>query len=107
MTSTFDQQIRMYRTVWQVANGEASQVANEAIGSITTVASFCAEAKVMEMYQMKSEAPLKQGVKNGLIDGVSFGSSNFCLYALTFYLGVMTKQSFLKFLRYISITSLL
>ncbi|KAF3449845.1 hypothetical protein FNV43_RR05924 [Rhamnella rubrinervis] len=33
---------------------EASQVANDAVGSIRTVASFCSESKVMEMYQKKS-----------------------------------------------------
>ncbi|KAJ1418724.1 P-loop containing nucleoside triphosphate hydrolase [Sesbania bispinosa] len=32
---------------------EASQVANDAVGSIRTVASFCAEEKVMELYQEK------------------------------------------------------
>lgn len=82
-------------------NEEASQVANDAIGSIRTVASFCAEEKVMEMYQKKSEAPLKRGVKNGLVSGVGLGFSNFvlyCLYALVFYLGaVLVKHDKAKF----------
>jgi ATP-binding cassette subfamily B (MDR/TAP) protein 1 len=30
---------------------EASQVANDAVDSIRTVASFCAEQKMMDMYQ--------------------------------------------------------
>ncbi|XXG76266.1 hypothetical protein AAC387_Pa08g0649 [Persea americana] len=41
---------------------EASQVANDAVGSIRTVASFCAEDKVMELYKKKCEGPLKAGV---------------------------------------------
>ncbi|XP_075085971.1 ABC transporter B family member 9 [Nicotiana tabacum] len=85
----------------KVMNEEASQVANDAIGSIRTVASFCAEEKVMEMYQKKSEAPLKRGVKNGLVSGVGLGFSNFvlyCLYALVFYLGaVLVKHDKAKF----------
>ncbi|KAK4733129.1 hypothetical protein R3W88_007390 [Solanum pinnatisectum] len=56
----------------KVANEEASQVANDAIGSIRTVASFCAEEKVMEMYQRKSEAPLKRGAKMDLLVGLVF-----------------------------------
>ncbi|GAU19631.1 hypothetical protein TSUD_383270 [Trifolium subterraneum] len=46
---------------------EASQVANDAVGSIRTVASFCAEQKMMDMYQKKCSAPEKQGVRLGLI----------------------------------------
>ncbi|KAH0696913.1 hypothetical protein KY289_014395 [Solanum tuberosum] len=45
---------------------EASQIANDAVGSIRTVASFCAEEKVMDMYQKKCEGPMKQGVKIGI-----------------------------------------
>ncbi|KAJ8632462.1 hypothetical protein MRB53_025798 [Persea americana] len=40
---------------------EASQVANDAVGSIRTVASFCAEDNVMELYKKKCEGPLKAG----------------------------------------------
>lgn len=82
-------------------NEEASQVANDAIGGIRTVASFCAEQKVMEMYQGKSGAPLKRGVKNGLVSGAGLGFSNFvqyCLYALSFYLGaILVKHDKAKF----------
>ncbi|KAK4361630.1 hypothetical protein RND71_020582 [Anisodus tanguticus] len=85
----------------KLLNEEVSQVANDAIGSIRTFASFCAEQKVMEMYQMKLAAPLKRGVKNGLVSGVGLGFSNFvlyCLYALSFYLGaVLVKHDKAKF----------
>ncbi|KAM3306809.1 ABC transporter B family member 9 [Capsicum chacoense] len=85
----------------KLMNEEASQVANDAIGGIRTVASFCAEQKVMEMYQRKSGAPLKRGVKNGLVSGAGLGFSNFvqyCLYALSFYLGaILVKHDKAKF----------
>ncbi|KAK7388085.1 hypothetical protein VNO78_22890 [Psophocarpus tetragonolobus] len=69
---------------------EASQVANDAVGSIRTVASFCAEKKVMDLYQERSEGPIKTGIRRGIISGISFGLSFFVLcavYACSFYVG--------------------
>ncbi|RDX62091.1 ABC transporter B family member 11, partial [Mucuna pruriens] len=69
---------------------EASQVANDAVGSIRTVASFCAEKKVMELYQKKCEGPIKTGIRRGIISGISYGVSFFLLYAVyacSFYAG--------------------
>ncbi|OIW07048.1 hypothetical protein TanjilG_02682 [Lupinus angustifolius] len=69
---------------------EASQVANDAVGSIRTVASFCAEDKVMELYRKKCEGPMKTGIRLGLISGSGFGVSFFllfCVYATSFYAG--------------------
>ncbi|GJV17415.1 ABC transporter B family member 21-like protein [Tanacetum coccineum] len=69
---------------------EASQVANDAVGSIRTVASFCAEEKVMKLYQDKCEGPKKSGIKQGLISGIGFGVSFallFCMYGASFYAG--------------------
>ncbi|GFP93630.1 ABC transporter b family member 4 [Phtheirospermum japonicum] len=69
---------------------EASQVANDAVGSIRTVASFCAEEKVMGMYIERCEGPRKNGVRQGLISGVGFGLSFallFLVYATSFYAG--------------------
>ncbi|PSS28982.1 ABC transporter B family member 9 like [Actinidia chinensis var. chinensis] len=74
---------------------DASQVANDAVGSIRTVASFCAEKKVMEMYQRKCEAPMKHGVRIGLVSGTGFGFSLFALYctnAFCFYVGALLVQ---------------
>ncbi|KAL0398392.1 UNVERIFIED_CONTAM: ABC transporter B family member 9 [Sesamum radiatum] len=71
---------------------EASQVANDAVGSIRTVASFSAEDKVMKMYEAKCEAPLKQGVRLGIVSGASFGAGSFALYcaqAFCFYIGAV------------------
>lgn len=69
---------------------EASQVANDAVGSIRTVASFCAEEKVMELYKKKCEGPIKSGIRQGLISGIGFGVSFFLIYsayACSFYVG--------------------
>ncbi|KAL9855085.1 ABC transporter B family member 3 [Arabidopsis thaliana] len=69
---------------------EASQVANDAVGSIRTVASFCAEEKVMQMYKKQCEGPIKDGIKQGFISGLGFGFSFFilfCVYATSFYAG--------------------
>ncbi|OAY74070.1 ABC transporter B family member 4, partial [Ananas comosus] len=67
---------------------EASQVANDAVGSIRTVASFCAERKVMSIYAEKCDAPMQQGVRQGVISGLGYGFSYlllYCTYALCFY----------------------
>ncbi|XP_020251903.1 ABC transporter B family member 11-like [Asparagus officinalis] len=69
---------------------EASQVASDAVSSIRTVASFCAEQKVIAAYTKKCEGPMNHGVRQGLINGGCFGLSNcclFCAYALCFYVG--------------------
>lgn len=69
---------------------EASQVANDAVGSIRTVSSFCAEEKVMELYEQKCEGPIKKGIRRGIISGLGFGLSCFLLYAVyacCFYAG--------------------
>ncbi|KAK9983465.1 hypothetical protein SO802_032990 [Lithocarpus litseifolius] len=69
---------------------DASQIANDAVGSIRTVASFCAEEKVMQLYEERCEEPRKAGIKEGLISGIGFGTSSFLLYsvyATSFYAG--------------------
>ncbi|KFK23687.1 hypothetical protein AALP_AAs50902U000500 [Arabis alpina] len=74
---------------------EASQVANEAVRSIRTIASFCAERKVMELYEKKCERPKKQGVRLGIVNGLGYGFSFFALYcinALCFYIGSILIQ---------------
>ncbi|XP_022761297.1 ABC transporter B family member 11-like [Durio zibethinus] len=71
---------------------EASQVANEAVGSIRTVASFCAEKRVVQQYQQKCHGPVKAGIRHGLISGIGFGISSFFMYlvyAISFYVGAL------------------
>nr|QVT92379.1 ABC transporter [Salvia miltiorrhiza] len=75
---------------------EASQVANDAVGTIRTVASYCAEEKVMEIYRNKCEGPVKMGIKQGLISGTGFGLSLallFFAYATAFYAGARLVES--------------
>ncbi|KAL8150337.1 hypothetical protein V2J09_020145 [Rumex salicifolius] len=69
---------------------DASQVANDAVGSIRTVASFCAEDKVIKLYESKCEGPMKTGIRLGFVSGIGFGVSNallYLVYALSFYVG--------------------
>jgi ATP-binding cassette subfamily B (MDR/TAP) protein 1 len=80
----------------QMMYEQASQVANDAVGSIRTVASFCAEKKVMELYQKKCEGPTKQGVRLGFVSGIGYGLSFFILYctnAFCFYIGAIFVQN--------------
>ncbi|KAF8008245.1 hypothetical protein BT93_K2039 [Corymbia citriodora subsp. variegata] len=74
---------------------EASQVAADAVGSIRTVASFCSEEKIIELYAKKCKGPVKAGVRQGLISGVGFGLSFFSLfvvYGTCFYAGARLVQ---------------
>ncbi|XP_057764047.1 ABC transporter B family member 9-like isoform X2 [Salvia miltiorrhiza] len=69
---------------------EASQIANDAVSSIRTVASFSSEDKVMKMYEEKCEAPLNEGIKLGCFSGMGFGVGSLALYcaqAFCFYMG--------------------
>lgn len=79
----------------QVMYEEASQVASDAVGSIRTVASFCAEEKVMQLYKKKCEGPIKTGIRQGLISGSGFGLAFFFLfsvYATSFYAGAQLVE---------------
>ncbi|KAK4440113.1 ABC transporter B family member 9 [Sesamum alatum] len=75
---------------------EASQVANDAIRGIRTIASLSSEHKVMEMYQRKLKALMQQGIWLGIVGGAGLGFANFVLfsiYAFSFYVGaVLTNQ---------------
>ncbi|KAJ0081187.1 hypothetical protein Patl1_10099 [Pistacia atlantica] len=75
---------------------EASQVANDAVGSIRTVASYCAEKKMMDLYQQKCEGPRKHGVRLGFVSGAGFGFSFavlFCTNGFCFYIGSLLVQN--------------
>ncbi|TVU15559.1 hypothetical protein EJB05_39085, partial [Eragrostis curvula] len=69
---------------------DASQVATDAVGSIRTVASFCAEKRVVTSYNEKCEALRKQGIRSGIVGGLGYGFSFLVLYltyGLCFYVG--------------------
>ena len=70
-------------------------MANDVVSSIRTIASFCAESKVMDMYRKKCLEPEKQGVRLGLVSGTGFGFSFLALYctnAFRFYIGSVLVQ---------------
>lgn len=66
-------------------NDEASQIANDAIGSIRTATSFCAEEKVVDMYQKKYEGPMMKGVKIGIVSEAILGFGSCTLYCSVGY----------------------
>ncbi|OWM80541.1 hypothetical protein CDL15_Pgr019821 [Punica granatum] len=67
-------------------------VGNDAVVSIRTVASFCAENKMMDLYQKKCETPKKPGVRLGLTSVIGYRFSCLAMYcrnALCFYIGAI------------------
>lgn len=63
--------------------------------NIRTVAAFCAEKKVMELYQKKCEGPIQTGIRQGLVSGTGFGLSSlflFSVYACGFYAGAQLVE---------------
>uniref|UniRef100_A0A0D9YDK1 MDR-like ABC transporter n=3 Tax=Oryza glumipatula TaxID=40148 RepID=A0A0D9YDK1_9ORYZ len=69
---------------------DASQVVTEAIGSIRTVASFCAEKRVIKTYNQKCQASMKESIRSGMVGGLGFSFSYlmvYLTYALCFYVG--------------------
>ncbi|XP_078169722.1 ABC transporter B family member 11-like isoform X1 [Carex rostrata] len=82
--------LKGFSTDAKVMYEEASQIASDAVSSIRTVASFCAEKRIIETYNHKCEASMNQGVRTGWISGLGFGFSFLVLYltfALCFYVG--------------------
>ncbi|PUZ64940.1 hypothetical protein GQ55_3G183200 [Panicum hallii var. hallii] len=59
---------------------EASQVAADAVVSIKTVASFCAQERVVSVYNNKCQASRTQGIRTRIIGGLGFGFSNMMVY---------------------------
>ncbi|EFJ12488.1 ATP-binding cassette transporter [Selaginella moellendorffii] len=69
---------------------DATKVANDAVSSIRTVASYCMEQKMVRLYTQKCEVTSKSGIRNGMVSGAALGFSNFVLYgsyALSFWYG--------------------
>ncbi|XP_050210134.1 ABC transporter B family member 9-like isoform X2 [Mercurialis annua] len=49
---------------------QASKVAHEAVSNMRTIASFCAEKKVTDLYEKKCRGPKEQGVRNGFLRAI-------------------------------------
>lgn len=81
-------------------------MACDAVGSIRTVASFCAENRVVREYQAICEGPKRAGIKESLVTGTGMGFAQFALftaYAISFWYGAKLvtngTTSFQKVLR--------
>ncbi|XP_057807627.1 ABC transporter B family member 11-like isoform X2 [Salvia miltiorrhiza] len=80
---------RFYKEA-KMMNEKVSQVANDSVGNMRTIASFCAQEKIMEIYKEKCEGPSTSGTKLGLIGGIGFAASIgflYLVYAASFYTG--------------------
>lgn len=67
---------------------KANMLAGEAVGNIRTVAAFCSEEKVMDLYARELEAPSKRSFRRGQIAGIFYGVSQcslFCSYGLALW----------------------
>ncbi|XP_021852346.1 ABC transporter B family member 2 isoform X1 [Spinacia oleracea] len=68
----------------------ANMLAGEAVGNIRTVAAFCAEQKVLDLYDRELLEPSKRAFKRGQIAGIFYGVSQFFIfssYALALWYG--------------------
>ena len=68
-------------------------MANDVVSSIRTIASFCAESKVMDRYKKKCDIEFILAL--GLVSGTGFGFSFLALYctnAFCFYIGSVLVQ---------------
>ncbi|CAN6461005.1 unnamed protein product [Victoria cruziana] len=68
----------------------ANMVAGEAVGNIRTIAAFCAEAKVLNLYTQRLAEPARRSFRRGQIAGAFYGVSQFFIftsYALALWYG--------------------
>ncbi|KAH7432151.1 hypothetical protein KP509_07G010800 [Ceratopteris richardii] len=69
---------------------ETGQIAYEALSNIRTVASFCAEKKILSLYRTKSHNCLKDGRRQALIAGIGFAITYVMMFgslSLSFWAG--------------------
>ncbi|KAH7278843.1 hypothetical protein KP509_38G058800 [Ceratopteris richardii] len=80
---------------------KANTVAGEAVGNIRTVAAFCAEEKVMQLFCKELQRPARDSFYRGQIAGIAFGVCQccmFCSYALTLWYGsYLIKSGYTSF----------
>lgn len=60
---------------------KANKLAGEAVSNIRTVAAFCSEEKLMDLYARELEAPSKRSFQRGQIAGIFYGVSQCCLFS--------------------------
>lgn len=76
---------------------KANMLATEAVSNIRTVAAFCSEKKVIDLYAGELEEPSKHSFRRGQAAGIFYGVSQFFLfssYALALWYGsvLMAKE---------------
>ncbi|KAK7360894.1 hypothetical protein VNO77_02911 [Canavalia gladiata] len=60
---------------------KANMLAGEAVSNIRTVAAFCAEQKVLDLYANELVEPSKRSFKRGQIAGIFYGISQFFIFS--------------------------
>lgn len=60
---------------------KANMLAAEAASNIRTVAAFCAEEKIIDLYSRELEEPSKRSFRRGQFAGILFGVSQFFLFS--------------------------
>ena len=72
------------------AYANANTISQQALGNIRTVAAFNREERVVQDYSASLDYPLKAGIKQGLMQGITLGCANgvwFLSYAAAMYYG--------------------
>jgi ATP-binding cassette, subfamily B (MDR/TAP), member 1 len=72
------------------AYAEANQISQQALANIRTVAAFHAEERTVQRYSATLDVPLKVGITQGFMNGVTFGAANgiwFLAYGAAMYYG--------------------
>ncbi|KAM7525446.1 hypothetical protein LguiA_015348 [Lonicera macranthoides] len=60
---------------------KANMLAGEAVSNIRTVAAFCSEEKVLDLYARELVEPSKRSFKRGQIAGIFYGISQFFIFS--------------------------
>ncbi|CAK9309521.1 unnamed protein product [Citrullus colocynthis] len=60
---------------------KANTLAGEAVGNIRTVAAFCSEQKVLDLYAKELVEPSRRSLKRGQIAGIFYGVSQFFIFS--------------------------
>ena len=69
---------------------EAGSIANDAISNIRTVASLCAQSKMVEIYERKCLALKAHGIRQGITRAMGYGLSTMlvnCFHGACFFFG--------------------
>lgn len=80
---------------------KANMLAGEAVSNIRTVAAFCAEEKVLDLYARELVEPSKLSFTRGQIAGIFYGISQFFIfssYGLALWYVIISLQLFFFFL---------